>query len=146
METSLLHLQSMLYVRIISSYEHYMCVYYNDFYFVAKPIMLHSQKSIIKDRSNINVMLACDVKYAYPTAKITWNITTESSNIYRAIEENSTGNYILHNNGSLEIYHRFIYEEDHVMVMCLATNKYGSAHSVFHVWDPERFNRGLCYA
>ena len=104
--------------------------------------MLHSQKSIIKSISNINVMLTCGVKYAYPPANITWNIKTESFAVYHMLEENSTGNYILHNNGSIEIYQHFIYAVDYVMVMCLATNKYGSAQTVFHIWDPER---GLCY-
>ena len=115
------------------------------FDFAAKPIMSYSSKTIIKDRNNINIILTCAVKYSYPTAKLTWNIMTESSSAYNVVEENSTGNYILHNNGSLEVYRRFIYEEDRVTVMCLATNKYGSATTVFHIWDPERFHQGVHY-
>lgn len=87
-------------------------------------------------------MLTCAIKYNYPNAKVTWNIMTEHES-YGTIKENSTGNYILHNNGSLEIYHRFIYEEDHMTAMCTATNKYGSAQTVFHVWDPDRFYQGF---
>ena len=91
---------------------------------------------------NINIMLTCPVRFAYPIAKVTWSIMTESSSLQHVIEENSTGNYIQHNNGSLEIYRRFIYEEDHVTVLCTAANQYGSAQTVFHVWDPERFHQG----
>ena len=107
--------------------------------------MFYSSKTIIKERHNINIMVTCAVKYSYPTAKITWNIMTESSNVYNVVKENSTGNYILHNNGSLEVYHRFIYEEDHVTVMCLATNEHGSATTLFHIWDHERFYQGMHY-
>ena len=91
--------------------------------------------TIHKDQSTGNVMLRCAVNYSYPTALLTWNIMTESSSAYDAVEENSTGNYVLLNNGSLEVYRRFIYEEDHVTVKCLASNKYGSARSVFSIWD-----------
>ena len=90
---------------------------------------------IRKDQSTGNVILTCAVNYSYPTAVLTWNIMTESSSVYDVVEENSTGNYVLHNNGSLEVYRRFIYEEDHVTVVCLATNIYGSAKSVFSIWD-----------
>ena len=103
--------------------------------------MLYGSRTENKER-NVNIMLTCPVQYAYPIARVTWNIMTESSSIQRVIENNSTGNYILHNNGSLEIYHRFIYEEDHVTVTCTATNEYGSAQTVFHMWDPERFDQG----
>ena len=90
-------------------------------------------------------MLTCAVKYSYPTAVLTWNIMTESSSAYSVVKENSIGNYILHNNGTLEVYHRFVYEEDHVTVRCLATNEYGSATTVFHIWDPKRFYQGMYY-
>ena len=111
---------------------------------VAKPIMVinFNFTTIRKDQSTGNVMLTCSVKYSYPTAKFTWNIMTESSSVYVAIEKNSSGNYILLNNGSLEIYRRFIYEEDHVTVMCLASNKYGSAKRVFSIWDDKYFSQG----
>ena len=91
--------------------------------------------TIHKDQSASNVMLTCAVQYAYPTAEITWNIMTESSMIYHVLEENSTGNYILYNNGSLEVYRYFIYEEDHVVVMCSASNKFGSAQTEFSIVD-----------
>ena len=107
--------------------------------------MFYSAKTIVKDRNNINLMLTCAIKYSYPNAKITWNIMTESSNAYGAVQQNSTGNYILHNNGSLEVYHRYIYEEDHITAMCLAVNKYGNAQTVFHLWDPEKFYQGIIY-
>ena len=98
--------------------------------------------TIRKDESTSNVMLTCAVQYAYPTAEITWNIMTKSSRMYHVVEENSTGNYILHNNGSLEVYRRFIYEEDHVNVMCSASNKFGSAQTLFSIWDNEYFIEG----
>ena len=105
-------------------------------------MMLINFTTIRKDQSSGNVMLKCGVKYSYPTAEITWNIMTESSMTYDVIEENSTGNYILLNNGSLEVYRRYIYEEDHVTVTCLASNKYGSAETVFSIWDDEYFSQG----
>ena len=110
--------------------------------FVAKPIMVINFTTIRKDQSMGNVMLTCAVKYSYPTAKLTWNIMTESSSEYNVVEENSTGNYVLLNNGSLEVYRRFIYEEDRVTVMCLATNEYGSGKSMFSIWDDEYFSQG----
>ena len=109
---------------------------------VAKPIMVINFTIIRKDRSAGNVMLTCAIKYSYPAAVLTWNIMTESSSVYDVVEENSTGNYVLLNNGSLEVYRRFIYEEDHVTVKCLATNKYGSVKSVFSIWDNEHFTQG----
>ena len=105
-------------------------------------MMLINFTTIRKDQSPDNVMLTCGVKYSYPTAETTWNIMTESSMTYDVIEENSTGNYILLNNGSLEVYRRYIYEEDHVTVTCLASNKYGSAETVFSIWDDEYFSQG----
>ena len=109
---------------------------------IAKPIMVTNFTTMRKDQSADNVMLICAVKYAHPTATITWNIMTEPSNVYHVIEGNSTGNHILHNNGSLEVYRRVIYEKDHVMVMCSATNKYGFGQSVFSIWDDEYFSQG----
>ena len=122
----------------------YVYVLTNNVNFIAKPIMLNSSKTIIKEskRINSNVMLTC-VHYAYPTAEITWNITTESSSVYRLVRENSTGNYILHNNGDLEVYHRYIFEEDHVTAVCTAANKYGAAQTVFHLWNHEKFYQGV---
>ena len=109
---------------------------------VAKPIMA-TNSTIRKDVKTDNVMLTCDVKYAYPTANITWNITTESSGVYHMVKENSNnGNYVLLSNGSLEIYHRYVYEENHVTAVCSAANKYGSAQTVFSVWDPDYFSQG----
>ena len=112
------------------------------FHHVAKPIMANNFTTIRKKQSTGNVMLTCVVNYSYPTAVLTWNIMTESSSVYDVVEENSTGNYVLLSNGSLEVYRRFIYEEDHVTVKCLATNKYGSAKSVFSIWDDEYFSQG----
>ena len=110
-------------------------------HFTAKPIMLYSTRTE-NTKLSINIMLTCPVQYAYPIAKVTWSIMTESSSLQLVIEKNSTGNYILHNNGSLEIYHRFIYEEDHVTAVCTAANKYGSGQTAFHIWDPDRFKQG----
>ena len=91
---------------------------------------------------NANTMLTCSIHYAYPTAKITWNIMTKSSKVYRQVKNNSTGNYILHNNGSFEVYNRYIYEEDYINVTCSAANKYGTVQSVFNLWDHELFFQG----
>ena len=111
---------------------------------VAKPIMAINFTTIRKDhdQSTNNVMLTCAVQYAYPTAEITWNVMTESSSADHVIEKNSTGNYILLNNGSLEVYHRFIYDEHHVTVTCSAANKYGFAQTVFSIWNNEHFTKG----
>ena len=97
--------------------------------------------TIRKDQSTGNVMLTCAVQYSYPTANITWSIMTESG-VYRVVEDNFTGNYILCSNRSFEVYRRYIYEEDQVTIMCSATNKYGSAQSVFNIWDNEYFSQG----
>ena len=119
----------------------YVCMYV---FYVAKPIIVRNVTTIIKDHTdNTNVMLTCGVQYAYPTPNITWNIMTESCSDYNVIEENSTGNYILYNNGSLEVYHHFVYEESHVTVMCSAANKYGYAQSIFYFWEHEWFSRGM---
>lgn len=108
---------------------------------VAKPIMVINITTIRKDQSTGNVMLTCAVQYSYPTANITWSIMTESG-VYRVVEDNFTGNYILCSNRSFEVYRRYIYEEDQVTIMCSATNKYGSAQSVFNIWDNEYFSQG----
>ena len=110
----------------------------------AKPIMVINFTTIriVKDQSTNNVMLTCAVLYAYPTAEITWNIMTESSSTDHMIKRNITGNYILLNNGSLEVYHRFIYDEHHVTVTCSASNKYGTAQTVFSIWDDKYFSQG----
>lgn len=68
---------------------------------------------------------------------------TESSKVYQKLERSSTGNYIMHSNGSIEVYYRFILDSDHLIFMCSAANKYGSAENVFHLWDYEVFNQGL---
>ena len=109
---------------------------------VAKPIMIFKSDTIRKDRIPSNVMLTCPVQYAYPMAEITWGMMIESSRTYRVLEENSTGNYILLNNRSLEVYRRFIYEEDHVNVMCLASNRFGYAETVFNIWNDMHFFQG----
>ena len=112
--------------------------------YAAMPIMVINFTTIriVKDQSTSNVMLTCPVQYAYPTAEITWNIMTESSSTGHMIKRNTTGNYILLNNGSLEVYHRFIYDEHHVTVTCSASNKYGTAQTVFSIWDNEYFSQG----
>ena len=108
---------------------------------VAKPMMITESATIRKDQSPNNVMLTCPVQYGYPTAEITWNMMSKLTSMYLVLEENSTGNYILLNNGSLEVYRRFIYEEDHVNVMCLASNKFGSAQTVYSILDDEHFSQ-----
>jgi len=107
--------------------------------YVAKPMMVTNFTRKINMR-NVNVMLTCEVRHAYPTAEITWNIMVNE--LYQVVEKNSIGNYILHNNQSLEVYHRYILEKHHVTFMCLATNKYGSAQSVFDIWEYNQFYKG----
>ena len=68
---------------------------------------------------------------------------TELSSTYHKLEENSTGKYILHNNGNIEVYYRFILESDHLVFMCSAANVYGSAKNAFHLWNHDFFNQGL---
>ncbi|XP_065898899.1 uncharacterized protein [Dysidea avara] len=110
---------------------------------MSKPLISRNTVPILRDynRENSNVMLSCGVYYAHPSPEITWNMMAKSSRVYQKLEQNSTGKYIMHNNGSIEVYYRFILESDHLIFMCAATNKYGSAENVFHLWDHEVFNQ-----
>ena len=111
----------------------------------AKPLTTGNITTIIKenDRENNNVVLSCGVYYAHPI--ITWNIMTESSSVYHSVAESSTGQYTVHKNGSLEVFHHFILESDHLICMCTCTadNIYGSVEQTFHLWDHNIFYQGL---
>jgi len=85
-----------------------------------------------------NVILSCGVQYAYPLPTIEWSILTPLSDEYILIQENST-NYKLHNNGSIEFLHRFLFEVGYMIVMCLATNAHGSGQRTFQLWEHETF-------
>lgn len=80
-----------------------------------------------------NIMLTCDVQYAYPAANIEWNITSSSGHF--VAQQNTGGNlgYTLYNNGSIEIYHQLILEEGHIVVVCSATNIHGSNKKIFQL-------------
>ena len=112
---------------------------------VAKPILTANTTTIIKDqrRENNNALLTCEVSYAYPTPVITWRLLTDSSIVYEEVHSNFSGKYILYNNGSLEGYHRYILESNHLIVICMAANIYGSSQKVFHLWNYEFFSKGL---
>lgn len=85
-------------------------------------------------------MLTCDVEYAYPVPTIEWGILMPLTNEYTMIQENST-DYKLYKNGSVEVLHRFLFEISYMIVMCTATNDYGSSNSTFYLWEYETFMR-----
>ena len=85
-----------------------------------------------------NIVLTCDVRYAYPLSTIEWHILSPLSVDYTPIQENST-NYILHSNGSVEFLHRYLFEMGYMIVMCLATNEYGYDRSTFTLWEYDIF-------
>ena len=70
---------------------------------------------------------------------------TESSNMYQSVAESSTGQYTIHKNGSLEVFHNFILESDHLIFMCSTDNINGSLEQLFHLWDHSVFNQGLLF-
>ena len=88
-----------------------------------------------------NIMLTCGVQYAYPTPKIEWSIKTPSSDIQQNSSTNSS--YIMHSNGSIEIYHQFLFEVKHIIASCSATNMHGSNKTVFHLWEHKIFTKGV---
>ncbi|XP_065898904.1 contactin-5-like isoform X2 [Dysidea avara] len=98
--------------------------------------------TIIKDcnKDNSNVVLTCGIYY--PSAVVKWNIMMDSSTTHHSVEESSTGKYIVHNNGSLEVHHRYVSDNDHLIFMCSADNMNGSIEQVFHVWDHNAFYQG----
>ena len=89
-----------------------------------------------------NIMLTCDIQYAYPTPSIEWNITTSSG--FSVVKQNSTENfnYKNHRNGSIEIFHRFLSEMKHIITLCTATNVHGYSEAIFHLWDHSTFVKG----
>ena len=85
-----------------------------------------------------NLVLTCSVQYAYPLPTIEWYIMTPLSDDYTLIQE-STTNYKLLSNGSVEFLHRLLFEIGYVIVMCSATNVYGYDHSTFYIWEQQIF-------
>jgi len=69
----------------------------------------------------------------------------DSSAMHQTVEESSAGKYIVHDNGSLEVHHRYISDNDHLMFMCLTENQDGSFEHVFHVWNHTAFYQGLFF-
>jgi len=128
------------YTKVVIYYHNSISIFH-----LAKPLIHRCTAPIFKEhnRDNSNEMLNCGVYYACPSPVITWNMMIESSKVYQKLDRNSTGKYIMHSNGSIEVYYRFILESDHLKFMCLAANKYGSSENVFHLWDQQVFNQGL---
>ena len=89
-----------------------------------------------------NIVLTCGVQYAYPLPTIEWSVLNPLSNEHTLIEENTT-NYHLHRNGSIEFLHRFLFEMGYMIVICSATNVYGSNTSTFYLWEYETFMRSM---
>ena len=111
----------------------------------AKPVMDTGpeDKTIIMEPNN-NITLTCGVQYAYPAPKIEWKITIPSSGL-NIVQQNTSGSssYKLYDNRSIEIYHKSMLEEGHVIVTCLATNNYGSSKAVFQLWDHYTFIKSM---
>ena len=115
-------------------------------YFVAQPILTANITTIINDQNEIkNAVLTCEVSYAYPVPTITWRFLSETSTDYEKVNNSFSGNYILYRNASLEVYHRFIIDNNHLIFVCTAANKYGSSQRVFHLWNKEMFSKGLLF-
>ena len=113
-------------------------------YFVAKPILTANTTTITNNPSEIkNAVLTCEVSYAYPVPAVTWRFLSETSTDYEEVHKNFSGNYILYRNASLEVYHRFIIDNKHLIFVCTVANKYGSSQRVFHLWNKEIFSKGL---
>ena len=112
------------------------------FYTTAKPLVTTEFVRIIMKERN-NILLTCDVQYAYPLPTIEWHIMTPLSDEYTLIQENTT-NYRLLSNGSIEFLYRFLFEIGHMIVMCSATNVYGYEDSTFILWEYETFMKSKC--
>ena len=122
-----------------------ICMIY--FYAAAKPLIpTEFVRIIMKERNNI--LLTCGVQYAYPLPTIEWHIMTPLSDEYTLIQE-STTNYKLLSNGSVEFLHRFLFEMGYIKVKCSAHNPHGSGNSNFDLWENEVFMKSkfsyVCY-
>jgi len=111
---------------------------------IALPIILMKLKTVVRDQDDNNVILLCDVDYAYPPPNISWSIMTDLSDGFIVLHENTSGSsdYEIHSDGSIELYRRFLYEEEYVVVMCSAFNLYGSASKKFVLWEKTAFEKG----
>ena len=121
-----------------------MCITITNLYIIAKPIMNAEYQVITmgNHREQIgNIMLTCDIQHAYPTPDIVWSISTPFSAMHHNSHSNS--NYRIHSNGSIEIYHRFLSEEKHIIVSCSATNVHGSSKTEIHLWEYNVFTKGM---
>jgi len=119
--------------------------------FVANPTMFVQEPDhdtiVMKERSNI--MLTCGVQYTYPIPIIKWNITTPlyTNGLYIMQEKfNNNSDYKLYSNGSIEIYHEFLFEVGHIIITCFTNNIHGSDNNkTFHLWEQETFKRSMFY-
>ena len=92
-----------------------------------------------------DIVLTCNVQYAYPLPTIKWYIMTSLSDNYTLIHQNTT-DYKLLSNGSVEFLYRFLFEMGYMSVMCSATNVYGYEHSTFILWEYNTFIKSKhCY-
>ena len=116
---------------------HCKMLYFN----TAKPLIAtESIKIIMESQERSNLILTCSVEYAYPPPTIEWSILNSLSNEYTLVQNNST-NYKLYRNGSFELLHRFLFEMGYTIIICSATNDYGSANTLFYLWEHETFMR-----
>jgi len=101
----------------------------------------------IRDQNDGDIILLCEVDYAFPSPDISWSIMTDLSEGFTVIHENTTGSsdYELHSDGSIEVYYRFLFEEEYIVVMCSAFNLYGSAVKKFELWEKMAFEKGIYF-
>ena len=130
------------YMHIVYISKYYVLQYHTTLYLTpAKPLIAtESVKHIMESQERSNLILTCRLEYAYPAPSIEWSILNPLSNEYTLIQNNST-NYKLHRNGSFELLHRFLFEIGYIIIMCSATNHYGSANTTFYLWEHETFMR-----
>jgi len=109
----------------------------------AKPILLRESHTIIKDERE-NILLTCDLEYAYPLPNITWSVKSALTDNYIVMKNSSVErDYSLQNNFTIEIYHRFLSEAGYLNVMCSVDNLYGSAQMVYHLWEDAAFKASM---
>ena len=111
--------------------------------FAAKPILLMEPGTKIMDQNNDGMVLSCGIKHAYPPPDIIWSMMTVPSEGFIVLHESTNhSDYQLYRNGSIELYHHFLFEMGNITVMCSASNLYGSIKKKFYVWDKAAFEQG----
>ena len=106
--------------------------------------MDNQPETIVKDEATAdNILLTCDVQYAYPASSITWSILDSLLNTYVTLQGNSTS-FTLNTNGTIEIYHHFLFKRGFVALTCSVTNRYGSIQNKFYLWEHGIFANSKC--